>query len=270
MNSKLYIGTSGYSYKDWEGVLYPPGTRQTDYLSIYSQEFNVAELNYSYYRMPDANAGRKMVEQTSDNFILSVKAHKSLTHEYALSNLDTNCGIFLDGIAPFAEANKLGAALLQFPYSFHYTKENRVYLDTLCKRMSEVPLCVEFRNDKWLTDSVYRELGSRDIGFVNVDEPAIKGLPKPDSLVTSGIGYIRFHGRNIENWWSGDNVSRYDYCYSEDELKEWMPSIERIMQHARILLVVFNNHSKGQAVRNARQLRDLYIDKNTDQDKVRS
>lgn len=259
MTGKLLIGTSGYSYKDWEGVLYPSGTKQSDYLSIYSHEFPVAELNFSYYRMPDKSLSRRMVDITSQDFVFSVKAHQSLTHEMTAAALDTNCTEFLNGIGPFVDAQKLGAVLLQFPYSFHYKKESRTYLDLLCNRLSHLPLCIEFRNQYWQRESVYNELRGRSIGFVNVDEPDVEGLLKADSAVTSDIGYVRFHGRNAANWWGGDNVSRYDYCYSDDELKEWIPRIASISQQTRIVLVVFNNHSKGLAVQNARRLKELLV-----------
>jgi uncharacterized protein YecE (DUF72 family) len=259
MTAKLLIGTSGYSYKDWEGVLYPPGTRQSDYLSIYSHEFSVAELNFSYYRMPDKSLSRRMVDITGQDFVFSIKAHQSLTHEMTADALDTNCNEFLNGIEPFIDAQKLGAVLLQFPYSFHYKKESRTYLDLLVNRLSHLPLCIEFRNQYWQRESVYNELRERGIGFVNVDEPDVDGLLKADSMVTSDIGYIRFHGRNAANWWSGDNVSRYDYFYNDNELKEWIPRISKILQQTRIILIVFNNHSKGQAVQNARRLKELLV-----------
>jgi uncharacterized protein YecE (DUF72 family) len=259
MNNNILIGTSGYSYKDWEGVLYPPGTKQSDYLSLYSHEFSVAELNFSYYRMPDKSVSRRMVDITGRDFIFTVKAHHSLTHEMTAAAIDTNCAAFTSGIEPFMDCQKLGAVLLQFPYSFHYKKENRTYLDLLCKRLSHLPLCIEFRNQYWQRESVYDELRGRGIGFVNADEPALAGLLKADSIVTSDIGYIRFHGRNAANWWDGDNVSRYDYCYNDNELKEWIPRITSLLKETRIVLVVFNNHSKGQAVQNARRLKELLM-----------
>lgn len=257
LDKRILIGTSGYSYKDWEGILYPRGSCQSDYLSIYAQEFSVAELNFTYYRMPEATMTRRMVEVTGKEFLFSIKAHQSLTHEQSLVTLDNSCSDFIKGIEPVINANKLGTILLQFPYSFHYTKESRTYLDTLCKKLSFLPLSVEFRNGYWQRESVYRELSSRKIGFVNVDEPNIKGLLKAGTVVTSDIGYVRFHGRNAANWWTGDNVSRYDYCYSDNELREWIQRIMDIVQQTRIVLVVFNNHSKGQAVQNARRIKEL-------------
>ncbi|TFG78580.1 MAG: DUF72 domain-containing protein, partial [Spirochaetales bacterium] len=83
------------------------------------------------------------------------------------------------------------------------------------------------------------------------------GLPPPTERVTGGLGYLRFHGRNSDNWWNGDNVSRYDYLYSVEELEACAPRIKRMAKVARVLLVAFNNHAKGKAVRNATELKTI-------------
>ncbi len=257
--SRLLFGTSGYSYKEWEGVLYPAGTPQSEYLSLYSQEFDVAELNFSYYRMPDAALCRRMVAATDKNFLFSVKAHRSITHEGSASSVNDAVAAFLRGIEPIADAGKLAVLLLQFPFGFHYTAGNRAYMDRLCALFNGLPLAVEFRNGRWLRPSVYEGLRERNITFVNVDEPKLPGLPGPTALVTADTGYVRFHGRNSENWWKGDNATRYDYYYSEEELREWVPRIKAIALRAAVVLVVFNNHSRGQAVQNARRLREMML-----------
>ena len=254
--TKVYIGTSGYSYKDWVGPVYPPGTRQQDYLDHYCREFNMVELNFSYYRQPEKNMLQRMVDRTGPDFLFCIKAHKSLTHE-AGDNLQQDIDKYKDGITPLLDAGKLGAVLFQFPYSFHYTPANRKYLDFLLQSFTGVPSVVEFRNSKWQQASVLQGLAERDVGMVNVDEPELQNLLKPGSDVTSIIGYIRFHGRNKTNWWQGDNTSRYDYLYSAAELNEWLPRILDIIKTAKLLLVAFNNHYKGQAVENARQLKAL-------------
>jgi len=112
---------------------------------------------------------------------------------------------------------------------------------------------------------VYAELEQRNIGIVNTDSPELDKLPEPSSLATSDRGYVRFHGRNRENWWSGDNVSRYDYLYSDEELKEWAARIEKVLAKVKVLFLAFNNHHKGQAVVNAFQLASLLRDGNVKQ-----
>lgn len=254
----IKIGTSGYSYEDWLGILYPPGTRKADFLEVYSQEFDIVELNYTYYCMPVAKQTQGMVSKTSAGFQFSIKAHQTITHNIDKSMINKEIENFLKGIDPIASAGKLAVVLLQFPFSFHYTSENRVALDMVCNGFGTVPLAIEFRNSKWQRKSVTDELTSRNIAVVNVDEPQIDGLMRPESVVTSlSVGYVRFHGRNKENWWSGDNVSRYDYLYNETELNEWVERIRAMMVQTAVVLVVFNNHSKGQAVQNARRLKQL-------------
>ncbi|MBN1576592.1 MAG: DUF72 domain-containing protein [Chitinispirillaceae bacterium] len=257
--NKIRFGTSGYSYKDWEGVLYPAGTPSTEYLHLYAQEFDVAELNFSYYRMPDAALSRRMVACTGKDFFFSIKGHKTLTHEGSADTVNREVATFLRGIAPIADAGKLGVVLLQFPFSFHYTDENRTYVHTLCGLFGKLPLAIELRNRHWQRTSVYEGLRERNIVLVNVDEPQLPGLPEPTNLVTADTGYVRFHGRNRENWWKGDNITRYDYCYSDTELREWVPRIQAMALQAAMIMVVFNNHSKGQAVQNVRRIREMML-----------
>lgn len=256
-SSVIRVGTSGYSYKDWVGVLYPAGTRSSDYLNLYASEFDVAELNFSYYRMPEAKLSARMVSATPPEFLFSVKAHKTLTHQFSSVELVSGVAEFVRGIEPIVESSKLAVILLQFPFSFHYNRDNREYLNKLCAQFGQLPLAVEFRNRYWQRDPLYEGLRERNITYVNVDEPGLSGLPVAQNIVTSGIGYVRFHGRNSVNWWSGDNVSRYDYLYSDSELEEWVPRIEAMATQAPLVLVVFNNHSRGQAVENARRLRQM-------------
>ena len=253
---KLFIGTSGYSYKEWVGPIYPKTAKSGDFLKLYAREFNIVELNFSYYRQPEARTISKMVETTGDDFLFCIKAHKSLTHEIKGDLLD-QAAKFKEGILPLIEASKLGAVLLQFPYSFHYNIENRKYLQKLYYEFENLPLAIEFRNSEWLKDSVYNTLENLDMALVCLDEPDLPRLIKPSDRVTAHFSYIRFHGRNKKMWWSGDNRTRYDYLYSEEELCEWIPRIESIIEKVNILFIFFNNHYKGQAVINARRLKEL-------------
>jgi uncharacterized protein YecE (DUF72 family) len=253
---KIYIGTSGYSYKDWIGSVYPQNTMQNEFLSVYSSMFNFVELNFSYYTQPKKQIIQRMVDNTKEGFLFAIKAHKTLTHEIT-EKTDSEMDIFMSGIEPLIEGSRLAAVLMQFPYSFHYNDETRMHLDKVCRYFENLPLAVEFRNDEWNKESVLNEFRKRNICIVNVDEPDLPKLPGPDDAVTSELGYIRFHGRNKENWWKGTNTSRYDYLYSEDELESWIPRIKNIVKKVKILIVAFNNHYKGQAVKNAKDLTGL-------------
>ena len=254
MATELYIGTSGYSYSDWVGPVYPQGTDRTKYLEIYATRFSAVELNFSYYRQPDAAMLERMIERTPDSFRFAIKAHKSLTHVVE-DDWKSDAQSFLAGIQPLVGGGRLIAVLLQFPFSFHYTTVNRVYLDSLCESLSSVPLSVEFRNAEWHTDRVLDALRDRDVGYAVADYPELDGLPRIRAEGTSSVGYVRFHGRNRENWWTGTNASRYDYLYSDDEIEDWIERIRAISSKTKIMLAVFNNHWRGQAVSNATMLK---------------
>lgn len=254
----IHIGTCGYSYKEWIGVLYPENTEESEFLTVYSKTFPFTELNFSYYKMPEAAMISRMMKKTGDAFFFTVKAHKSLTHTPS-SSISTEADLFKKGIDPLVQNGRLGAILFQFPYSFHYTPKNRRLLDTLCSCFKGLPAALEFRNAEWQREEVYEECTQRNICYVNVDQPELPKLMKPGTAVTSDNAYIRFHGRNSENWWQGDNVSRYDYLYSDDELKSWIARIKIILKKARKLLITFNNHSRGQAVRNALTMKELLM-----------
>lgn len=257
---KIIIGTSGYSYKDWIGPVYPAGTESKDFLSFYAAEFNLVELNFSYYAMPKANILNNMIKRTPDTFLFNIKAHKTLTHTIT-GNSQNEAEEFKKSIIPLMDASRLGTILFQFPYSFHYNIESRKHLDLICRLFTEYPIAIEFRNIEWQKESVYAGLTERNVTIVNIDEPDLPKLPKAEDAVTSETGYIRFHGRNKDNWWKGDNTSRYDYLYSKDELSDWIDKIKNIIKKVKMLLVVFNNHYKGKAVQNARDIKKLIKDK---------
>jgi uncharacterized protein YecE (DUF72 family) len=252
----VLVGTSGYSYRDWVGPVYPQGTSQRDFLSFYASEFNMVELNFSFYAQPRPMVLESMLGRVGEDFQFAIKGHRSLTHEKAGSRRE-EATRFRTGISPLVDASRLAAVLLQFPYSFHYTPSSRKHLDHVCRLLEGLPVAVEFRNSEWQRDSVIHELEERQVGFVNVDEPELPRLPKPSETVTADVCYLRFHGRNRKNWWQGDNNSRYDYLYSETELKDWLVRIINMMKKSRLLIIAFNNHFRGQAVRNARQLKSL-------------
>lgn len=132
-----------------------------------------------------------------------------------------------------------------------------MYLDSLIRGFNPLPLCVEFRQRDWLRDSVFATLKELQVGFVCVDEPPLRGLLPPVAEATSGIGYIRFHGRNRSKWYTGDTKQRYDYLYKDDELKEWLPRVSTIAEKTERTFIFFNNHRRGQAIANARMMRDL-------------
>ena len=255
--SRILIGTSGFSYDDWRGEFYPLDMNNKDFLEFYALHFNVIELNFSYYRIPDADQSRQMIDKSGGKLEFVVKAFSQMTHEISDSPLPDVLKLFIDGITPFMDVDRLGTILLQFPQSFHYVRKNRIYLKSLIESLLPYPVSVEFRQKEWLKDSVYKTLEDLGAGFVCVDEPSLPSLIPPVIINTSDWGYIRFHGRNSRDWYGTDSRTRYDYLYSEEELKEWVPKIRNLAERTKKLFVFFNNHAKAQAITNAKMLINL-------------
>ncbi len=253
---RLLVGCSGFSYDDWQGAFYPEGLAKEERLAHYALFFPFVELNFSYYQMPSARCLLAMAERTPSSFHFSIKAHRSLTHEPS-EVWKEDAELFRTAVLPLAEHDRLACVILQLPYRFHYTIENRVYLGQLMDELEPFPLAVEFRNSDWQNERVREELERRKAALLCVDEPELPRLPRPEAVVTAPFAYVRFHGRNAEAWWTGDNSSRYDYDYSDEELRSWLPRIATLRASALVTYVAFNNHVKGRAVTNARHLKEL-------------
>jgi uncharacterized protein YecE (DUF72 family) len=259
--STVLIGTSGYSYTEWVGPFYPEGTPQGEYLSYYAQHFNTVELNFSYYRMPEATQ-LAMMHQSAPTLRFSIKAHRSMTHQRETGSWRAESARFYRALEPLVKEGALDAVLLQFPASFHYEIDNRRYLDALLKNLNGLPLAVEFRSSRWYNNRTLDALRERDVAFACLDLPAVEGNPPMMDVITSNLAYLRLHGRNRETWWGSDAASRYDYLYSEAELSSIAERLAALSQQAGRTLVYFNNHRGGQAVANARRLVQLWEARN--------
>jgi uncharacterized protein YecE (DUF72 family) len=252
----LFIGTSGYSYKDWEGEFYPAVLGAGKYLEFYSRYFKTVEINSTYYCPPTPYLFFNLLKKVPDSFLFSCKAHSSMTHE---RNADENTfNNFLKSVSILKDAGRLGAVLFQFPYSFYFNKNNLDYIEKIKNKFSEIEMVCEFRNSAWLREEVFIFLNKLDIGFCNVDEPSLPKLLPQTNILTNGIFYLRFHGRNKEKWWNcKEAFERYDYMYKQEELEEWIPKINGSCAKAKKSLIYFNNHYKAKAVRSADMLINL-------------
>ena len=249
----ILIGTSGFSYKDWIGPYYPEKLSKKDWLAFYAREFKTCELNFTYYRLPNAQTLERMAAKVPADFCFTLKASGELTHER--TDNEAAFAQFVAALEPLIEAGKFGCVLAQFPYSFHATEANRDYLRFLREHLRDLPVVIEFRNAKWLTPENFALLQENHLGFCCVDEPRLEGHIPPVAEVTAETAYVRFHGRNAEKWWRHDEAwERYDYTYSDEELSEWVPKIKVLAGKAEKTFVFANNHWQGQAVGTARQL----------------
>ena len=261
---RLWIGTSGYSYTEWVNAgFYPPGTRSGQMLPFYARTFPITELNFTWYQMPKAAAIERMRQLAPPGFRFAVKLTRTLTHEVDPDQWRGQVSQYRDGMAPLTQTRQLTAVLLQFPPSFPRAPKNRHYLAALLDELDGLPLAVEFRHASWAADRVFAELERRRITLVAVDEPNLPGLfPQLDVVTNPDLFYIRFHGRNVKGWRSGNMQIQFDYDYSDDELREWADKIITPMtRQAGNGVIFFNNHVRAQAPKNARRLISQLIEK---------
>jgi len=261
----IRIGPAGWSYADWRGKVYPDGAgTKFDTLSLVSKYFATAEIKSSFYHPPAADTARSWLRriQHNPNFSFTAKLYRAFTHERGkATNEDEKA--FRDGLDPLMEAGKLGAVLLQFPWSFKNDRGERAYLNELCARFKDYPLVVELRHESWNNPRILQTLEDLGVGLCDIDQPLFANSIKPAAEVTSPIGYIRLHGRNYQNWFreEADVVERYDYLYSRDELAPWVERIKQVADKAKQTYVITNNHARGQSLVNAFEVLALLEEK---------
>ncbi len=251
----IFVGTSGYSFADWVGPFYPPGTRSGDFLAYYARHFDVVEVNSTYYRVPDPRVVEMMERKTPEHFRFVVKLNQAMTHEGSLEGALVRD--FRAVLEPLKAAGKYDGLLAQFPWGFKRTPTNEAHLAGLREALPGEPLFVEFRHESWAAPDVGERLRALDLGFCAVDEPALPGLMPPVAMVTSADAYVRFHGRNAQNWWGRGGGDRYDYDYAAAELTEWVQKVRELADKARRTYLFFNNCHAGQAARSAKLMQEL-------------
>jgi len=255
-DSPIVIGTSGYSFADWVGPFYPPGIEKGKMLDFYKEHFNAVEINSTYYRIPHPAVFYHITKKVPDDFEFIIKTHRSFTHDRNDIKLPTEQ--FLESIKPVVETGKLYGLLAQFPWSFKFSPSNLQYLLDGKDYFGGNHLFVEFRHDSWNTPEVFASLEHNRIGFCSVDEPQLEKMFPPLAVATSDVGYIRFHGRNKQDWWQPRQGSdRYNYDYKKEELSDWLNKIAKLRQQTDKVYLFFNNCHHGQAVKNAKLMREL-------------
>jgi uncharacterized protein YecE (DUF72 family) len=254
----IRVGTAGWDYNDWAGIVYPaPKPKGFDPLRYLSRYLDTIEVNSTFYRPAAATSAHSWVARVDENadFRFTAKLWKRFTHERETAWTPEEVDAVREAFDPMAEAGKLGAVLVQFPWSFRSTDENEEWLRDVIGAFKEYPLVVEVRHDSWLSAAFLRELYEAGVGFVNIDQPQFADSVGPTAIATGPVGYVRVHGRNYHDWWRKDAgvEARYDYLYSADELRPWVERTEEIAQapETENVFVVTNNHYHGQAVANA-------------------
>jgi len=272
MDGRVLIGPAGWAYKDWDGIVYPPGLKRSQHPAEYlAQFFDLIEINTSFYgplKPEHAKLWCRKVAAVNPGFRFTAKLYKSFTHAPGGAVQPTSAATLdptgederqvREGFDVIASEGRLGAVLAQFPISFRNTLENRDYLESLIRRFHEYPLAVEVRHASWNNEGIIRYFMEKGVSFCNIDQPALGQSLRPTEHVTARIAYVRLHGRNYDQWFEHEHPQdRYNYLYSEAELARWKVRVESIAQKAEVTFVVANNHFEGKAAVNSLQLRHL-------------
>jgi uncharacterized protein YecE (DUF72 family) len=193
------------------------------------------------------------------SFVFTARLGRRFTHERALH--PEEAAAFKEGLMPFVRAGRFGCLVMQFPWSYRFTQENREYLIQLRRAFHEFPMAVEMRHSSWLADEALGTLIDYRLGFVNIDQPAHARATPPTALVTSSVACVRLHGRDDSYWRQEFNGSGAlqpsDYLYNPPELEEWKARIEHVSAHAQRTFVTFTNDAAGKSVINALQMANL-------------
>jgi uncharacterized protein YecE (DUF72 family) len=268
-----HIGTAGWSYEDWEGIVYPPGKAPGFHPLLFLAEYiNIVEVNSTFYRpAPAAMAVSwlKKVEGFPD-FLFAVKLHQIFTHkrkDYKQKDVDD----FRKGVDPLQLNERLAAVLLQFPWSYLNIPENMDYLAGLFALFADYPLALEVRHSSWETHEFFMLLEENKVAFCNIDQPLFKNSIKPSAISTNpDFAYVRLHGRNYKDWFreGAGRDDRYNYLYAKDELQEWIDRIKQLGQKSGKVFVITNNHYRGQAMANALQIKNMITGEKLDVPKL--
>lgn len=257
---KIRIGPAGWSYPDWDGVVYPAHKpRDFHGASYLAQFFNTIEINTTFYHPAAPKMAKDWIRRVAHNpdFKFTAKLWQRFTHERFADRKDEK--VFKECIAPLMDAGRLGALLLQFPWSFKNAKDSREYLGGLIMQFMEYPLVVEVRHSSWNEPEIFQLLENLGVGFCNIDQPVIGRSMEATERATSPVGYVRLHGRNYDQWFtSSENpAERYNYYYSPAELAPWVERIQAIAERTDAVYVIANNHFRGKAVANGLQMENM-------------
>jgi len=252
------VGTAGWTYPDWKGTVYParPG-RGFDPLAYLAARLDLLEVDSTFYRIPPPLTTGDWVRRVADfpSLRFTVKLFQGFTHTRKASLVDERA--FHRALEPLARFGRLSAVLVQWPWSFRDTPENRRTLLEVAGRFSAYPLAVEVRHASWGKKEILSLFREKGLAFCNVDQPALAQCLGPTGAVTAGLAYFRFHGRNAAAWFreGTSRDERYNYLYAPPELAPWVEAVREASTLAEEVAVVFNNHFRGQAAANAFEFR---------------
>lgn len=286
----LLIGTASWTDPTLvkSGKYYPRDVKTAEArLRYYSAEFPIVEVDSTYYAMPSVTNATLWAQRTPPQFVFNIKVFRLFTqHQTDPKVLPANVRAALGAqqtlyyndvpaelqdelwrqfalsLEPLHATGKLGSLLFQFPKWFLPNRASRRHLEEIRQRLPESAIAIEFRHESWF-EGRQRESTlafEREMAFTNVivDEPQLPGsIPTVWEVTTPGLALLRLHGRNAQTWnLKGLKAAsdRFNYDYSDDELREFVLPVRRLREQAREVHVIFNNNLEDQGVRNARTM----------------
>jgi uncharacterized protein YecE (DUF72 family) len=292
MMEKTRVGTASWTDKTLikSGTFYPKQVNTAEgRLKFYAEHFNTVEVDSTYYALPAERNAVLWTKRTPPGFVFHIKAYAMLTGHPTLVKsiprvlqgelpkeilsqtqakafpkevLEAAFDMFASALMPLQATGKLGCLLFQFPPWFVPSSQAYAWLELVREKLPRHHLAVEFRHWRWITAPAYKEslrfLKNLDISYVILDGPWVKGWEGPVA-VTADIAYIRFHGRNRENWFKKgvETVERYRYLYKEEELKKWAEKAKRVREQSNKAFAIFNNCYQNHGIQNALQFMSL-------------
>lgn len=267
--AEYYVGPAGWSYEDWDGIVYPvPKARDFHALSYLAGFVNLVEVNSTFYRPAAPAMVRSWLKRIErrPGFLLSLKLFQAFTHaREGFTQKD------VDDVKQAADLvrlhGRLAALLVQFPWSFRSSPENMEYLRRLFGLFDGYPLAVEVRHASWEDPAFFDALRDHGAAFCNIDQPVIGDSIGPSAVSTTpAFAYVRLHGRNTKNWFRKEagRDDRYDYLYGKDELEDWVARIKDLGRKSGKIYIITNNHYRGQAMANALQIRNMITGEKVD------
>lgn len=239
MKGKIHIGTSGWSYKHWRDIFYPPELKPTDYLAYYAGRFNTTEINTSFYHLPRASTIHKWIDAVNTRFRFCPKISRFITHIKQLKDPEDTLPKFFDLFDPIHK--HLGPVLIQLPATSVFHEDKVTHFFDVLKQYKGYTFAVEPRHDSWLEDAAIKLLEKYKITFVIADSG---GRWPSGEFVTARHIYVRFHGPD----------GSYAQSYTDKALKEYARKILAWQDEGRTVWCFFNNDIHGYAIENAEKL----------------
>ncbi len=242
--SKLYIGTSGYSYPHWTGIFYPEKLSQSKWLEFYAKHFDTVELNVTFYRLPQEKVFENWFKRTPKDFLFVIKGSRFITHVKKLKNCREPLDLLILRTKLLKE--KLGIILWQLPPSLRFEEGDRrleEFLKLFRVQSPKLRASFEFRHQSWFRKEVYDLLKKYNCALCIADSTS---FPK-EEVITADFVYIRFHG----------GAELYGSNYSDKELKKWAGKIKKWQKQGLDIYCYFNNDAYGYAIKNAKTLREM-------------